>query len=86
MTDNLDNPITNFRPWLRSDVPAALDNYKISASLISPEQLSKLPMKEALELIDHIQLTCVALMAELEIHQSNLKNLADIIRNSVSKK
>ncbi len=67
-------------------IPSALDNYKIRSSLVPPDQLSKLPMKEALELLDYVHKTTLLLVDELDIHQTNLKNLADMIRNSVSKK
>jgi hypothetical protein len=65
---------------------ALLDNYKIRASLIPPDQMAKLPMKEALELIDYIHKISLALVEELDIHQTNIKHLADIVKNSVNKK
>lgn len=67
-------------------IPTALDNYKIQSSLIPPDQMAKLPIKEALELLDYIQKVSLLLISDLDIHKENLKNLANVIRNSVSEK
>jgi len=66
-------------------ITSALDNYKIKSSLIPPDQMAKLPIKEALELLDYIQKVSLLLISDLDVHKENLKNLSNVIRDSVKK-